>query len=389
MGLIESVMLLLLVSIILGEFLERFNITKIVGELGTGIILGPAVLGLVQPSDILSGISEIALYFIILLIGIEVTTETLIKNIKPGLALTISSFFIPVSLMITVSYYILGFPLVQGIIVSISIGIPSISIVSILLRKFELLKINSGHFLLSSVILTDVCGFIIASTSSNPSRIPVIVTGLVLFFVAYFIVDYEVRKHSKTISSLLNTLEPTEQGEGRILAVVVIGGLAVSVIFEAIGITFVLGAFFAGMLISDVVVGERLQGVLTRTLNRLNDSFFIPVFFAVSGLSVVVPTLHNLEATIVLIAITAIVGAAGSWVVSRKLIDNIRPKSVVGILGGRGSVGIIIASISLASAVISQTYFTDVVFGTVVISLIFPAMIRKADITLPAEPQKA
>jgi Kef-type K+ transport system membrane component KefB len=215
------------------------------------------------------------------------------------------------------------------------------------------------------------------------------VTGLALFFVAYFILDYEVRKHSKTISSLLNTLEPNEQGEGRILAVVVIGGLAVSVIFQAIGITFVLGAFFAGMLISEVVVGERLQGVLTRTLNRLNDSFFIPVFFAVSGLSVVVPTLYNLELTSVLIAITAIVGAAGSWIISRKLIDDVRPKSVVGILGGRGSVGIIIASVSLGASVISPTYFTDVVFGTVIISLIFSAMIRKTDITLLVEPQRA
>ncbi len=382
MSLIESVMLLLLVSILLGELLERRNITKIVGELGAGIILGPAVSGLIQPSDLLSGISEIALYFIILLIGIEVTTETLTRNIRPGIAFSISSFAIPVSIMIAVSYYLLGFPLVQGVIISVSIAIPSISIVSVLIRKFDLLKIDAGHFLLSSVIITDIGGFIIASTASSPSRLPVVITGLIIFFAVYFFVDYEVRKHSRTISSLLKVLQPVDQTEGMTFAMVVVGGLIISVFFEAIGITFVLGAFFAGMLISDVVVGERMQGILTRTLTRLNDSFFIPIFFAISGLSVVLPSLYNLEVTMILVALSGAVGALATWRFSKRIVSNVKPRSVVGILGGRGSVGIVIASVSLAASVISPTYFTDIVFGTVVLSLIFPAMIRKADISL-------
>lgn len=383
MTLIESIFLLLLIALILGEVFEKFHFPAIVGELMAGFILGPALLGLVSMNEVFSGLSEIALFFLILLIGIEVTTDTLVNHYRKGIAFTFASFIAPLVVMIVVSQFLLGLSEPESLLVSMTVTVPSISIASVLLRNYSLLKLESGHVFLASVIITDMVAFAILSAVISPDKIYFDVTGLVLLLVVLFVVDHFIRKHSKNVTNLFERLHARERGEKVIFGAIIVSGLVISSVLEIIGITFVLGAFFAGIIISEVVVGSELHNILVSTLNRLNDSFFIPIFFSIAGVEMVFPSMGDGFVLLVLILLSAGIGGTLNYVLSRKYITEVPPRTTVGFLGSRGSVGIIIATIAYNSGYINSSDYSIAIFATLILSLVFTPLVRKNDIILP------
>ena len=385
MTLISSIFVLLFVALVAGELLNRVGIPAVVGELLTGLILGPAVLGIVSPNQVFSGISEIALFFIVLLIGIEATTDSLIKNYKPALVFTATSFIIPVVAMVIVSTMIFHLGYISAIVLSVAVGVPSISIVSVILRDYDMLRVRAGHIILASVVITDIIAFAVASIFSNPKAVYYEVPGIVIFMILFFTLDMEVRRHSKLVVGLFTRLHATERGEKIIFGSIILSGLIISSIFEFIGITYVLGAFFAGIIISDVVVGRDLQGILTRTLSRINDSFFIPIFFAIAGLNSIFPPRDSIYLMFALVAVGIAISVPLDYFYGRTVFEHISAKTGVGILGGRGAVGIVIATVALSSGVITRGLFSVAVFATLIISTCLPPLFMKKDIHIPEE----
>ncbi len=383
MTLIESIFLLLFLALILGEVFEKFNFPAIIGELLTGLILGPAVLGLVTMNAVFKGLSEIALFFLILLIGIEVTTETLVKNYRLGTMFTFTSFIAPLLAMVLVAQYFLGIGEPASLILSMSIAVPSISIVSVLLKNFRLLKLEAGHTFLASVIITDITAFGILSAVITPEKIYLDIVGIAALLSALFLADYEIRKHSDIVVKLFEKLHARERGEKVIFGAIIVSGLVISTILEMIGITFVLGAFFAGIIISEVVLGPELHNMLTSTLNRLNDSFFIPIFFSIAGVEIIIPQAGTMFDLLVLLLLAAAIGAPLNYYLSRRFISDVLPRTTMGVLGSRGSVGIIIATVAFDGGFIGNSLYSVAIFATLILSIIFTPLVRKKDIVIP------
>lgn len=385
MTLISSIFVLLFVALITGELLNRVGIPSVVGELLTGLILGPAVLKIVYPNQVFDGISEIALFFIVLLIGIEATTDSLLKNYKPALVFTVTSFIVPVIAMVIVSMFIFHLGYISAIVISVAVGVPSISIISVILKNYGMLRIRAGNIILASVVITDIIAFAVASIFSNPKALYYEVPGIVIFMILFFTLDMVVRKHSRQVVNLFTRLHATERGEKIIFGSIILSGLVIASLFEIIGITYVLGAFFAGIIISDVVVGRELQGILTRTLSRINDSFFIPIFFAIAGLDTVLPPINDIYLMLILVAVGVALSVPLDYFYGRTVFQHISAKTGVGIFGGRGAVGIVIATVALSSAIITKGLFSVVVFATLILSICLPPLVSKKEIHIPEE----
>lgn len=385
MTLISSIFFLLFVALVFGELLNRVGIPSVVGELLTGLILGPAVLDLVKPNQVFSGLSEIALFFIVLLIGIEATTDTLRKNYRPAMVFTLTSFGIPVIAMFIVSTMIFHIGYVGAIVISVAIGVPSISIISVILKNYDMMRIRAGHIILATVVITDIIAFAVASIFSDPKAFYYEISGIAIFMILFFTLDLEVRKHSEQVVNMFTRLHATERGEKIIFGSIVLSGLIIASIFEIIGITYVLGAFFAGIIISDVVVGKDLQGILTRTLSRINDSFFIPIFFAIAGIESIFPPHDTIYLMLALIAVGVAISVPLDYLYGRTVFQHISARTGVGILGGRGAVGIVIATVALSSGIITRDLYSAAVFATVIISLFLAPLVRKKDIHIPEE----
>ncbi|MBX8638629.1 MAG: cation:proton antiporter [Thermoplasmata archaeon] len=377
MDIITAMLLLLGVGLVLGQLFEHFRVVAIAGEIIGGVILGPAVFNIVRPDAILYSISEISLFFIMLLLGIEMTVDLLRKPYRRALPLTMTSFVIPAIMMFLLLYLVVRYSLAASVIVSISIGVPSISIISVLVRNYGLLQKDAGLTMLSSVVLSDLIAFLLLSAFLGTRQlIPEVFIFLIFIIVIYYL-DKIITSHSETVIKAFGRLHATEHGEKIIFGAIIFGGLLVSTIFQSIGITFVLGAFFSGMLISEVVVGKDLLGILTRTLNRMNESFFIPVYFTIAGLSMLIPGASYVATLLALLLLTGVVASYMNFRMSRKLSIDISPRSTVGFLGARGAVGVVIAGTALSYSLINHEMYSVILFGTVAMASFFPVLISE------------
>jgi Kef-type K+ transport system membrane component KefB len=376
--LITTILLLLVLGIGLGELLNLFGLPEVVGAIIAGIILGPAVIGIILPTSNLSTISLLALFFIILQIGIEASSDIFSKNTKYVTGFALSSFIVPFLLMSLGSFYLFKLPYLEAVSISLSVSIPSISITSVLLVKSGLIKMEDGMRLLGGVAMSDTVAFIIlVSFHRQLFSIALDSISFVVFLVCLYFLDMILKSKSEHLVRGFNRLSETHK-EAIIFAVVIVMGLAVSSFFEFIGITFVLGAFFSGLIIHQNSVGEQTYGVLKRTFQRINSSFFIPLFFSISGLEMTLIPISYLPYLVFLIVVTASIGGFAAYQFSKLFMKEIAPKVSLGIFGGRGAVGIIIASIALSNGFINSTLYSVSIFATIIMAVSFTFVFERS-----------
>lgn len=385
---IPFILLLLVVSIGLGSLFKALGLPDVVGAIVAGILIGPAVFGIVTPTPELSAISLLALFFIILQIGIESSSDIFSRNIGFISGFAVTSFILPFMAMAAGSYFIFRLPYFEAISVALSVSIPSISITSVLLLRSGLIRIEDGQRLLGAVAMSDVIAFIIlVSFYRPPLALLIISLSLVVFVIGLYYFDRFLKATSDHIIPRLDRLNDPEK-EAVVFAIVILMGLGVSTLFEYIGISFVMGAFFSGLIIHKNSVGEQTYGMLKVTLQRINSSFFIPIFFSISGVELSIIALSIIPYLLFLLMVTIVVGGYAAYKFSQHYLKHISPSVSVGIFGGRGAVGIIIASLALSDGWMSEEYYSVAIFATVIMSIaftfVFGSAVKKNPIKQPS-----
>jgi len=378
MQIIIELLLLLGASLILGELFEKYGFPGIVGNILAGFILGPAIFGIVKPGSELSAIAEVSLFFIILLIGLEVTTNLIKKNIRKYSIFTFTGFILPASLIAVFLILVYHIGATSSIITAIAIGTPSISIISVLVLRYRLMRYQDGSVIIASTVISDIIAFSILAVLSNSSDTMYIVLALAIVFIALFAIDSLIKKHAFYIRRFFNRMSLTDSGERITFGLIIAAGLVFASIFQLIGITYVLGAFFAGMLIYDTIMGKKFYGRVSRTFKRINYSFFIPLFFSIAGISAIFPS--GIYIIFLFIALGIIwLFSIVTYLMGRRLFENINPVTGTGIIGSRGAVGITIGSVAFAAGLISINLYSIIILGTIILSLSMPLLISKKD----------
>jgi Kef-type K+ transport system membrane component KefB len=67
----QSLLILMAVIWVVAVSLRRLGLPTIMGELVGGVIVGPAVLGWVQPSEVIEVLAQMGIFFLMLHAGIE------------------------------------------------------------------------------------------------------------------------------------------------------------------------------------------------------------------------------------------------------------------------------------------------------------------------------
>src|SRR5580698_1790294 len=98
MPLLTSLLLLIVLSRFLSEIMIRLGQPGLIGEILAGILLGPAVFGLIEPTHELKGISELAAFLIVMSAGMEMDFKKVIGSFSgKGLLIGSFGFFIPLA----------------------------------------------------------------------------------------------------------------------------------------------------------------------------------------------------------------------------------------------------------------------------------------------------
>jgi len=141
-------------------------------------------------------------------------------------------------------------------------------------------------------------------------------------------------------------------------------GLIFAALAEMAGLHAILGAFLAGLFISEEVFNRKISREVSTLVHDLSIGFLAPVFFVTVGFHVNLSVLWNdfgFVALIILIAsLSKVVGTALFYLPSG---NGIREGLTIGIgMNGRGAVEIIIAQMALAAGLIDVRIFSVLVF---------------------------
>ncbi len=96
MSLIQSLLLLLLLSRVLGEIATRFGQPAMLGEIAAGIILGPSCLGYIHYTPEIKAIADIGVLLLVFLAGMEMDIDTLLASFRGRAAwVSAAGFLVP------------------------------------------------------------------------------------------------------------------------------------------------------------------------------------------------------------------------------------------------------------------------------------------------------
>ena len=401
MPFIEALLLLLLLSRTLGEVSEHYGQPAMLGEIAAGVILGPSVLGVVRFTDEIRALADLGVLLLVFLAGMDMDLPTLWKSFRGrGVFVGAAGFIFPMLLGIAVGL-LFGLGTTRSILIGLCIAITALPVSVRILMDLGKIQTEIGQKIISAAVFNDVTSLLILGVildikgkSGGPAN-PFASMGLalvkaVMFMAGVVLVARVVKRYSP--QRFLWSRNPFDRllvrlkGKESAFAVVLLFVIAFASFSQALGLQFVVGAFFGSMLLSYEVLGKDKFLEVQKTASDVTMGFLGPVFFAAIGLEFDAISLRNwgLVAAVLLVAFAGKI--LGGYVGGRLARLTKEESWAVGIgLNGRGIMELVIANIALSNGFIGQRLFTILVLMAVVTTFATPFLLKRAYVQLPAE----
>lgn len=359
---------------LLGEACERLGQPAIVGEIVAGVLIGPSVLGWVRPNEILSALSELGVMFLLFRVGMEVKVSELFKVGGTALQVALLGVVAPFAL----GWGILraaGEPTIQSIFVGAAMVATSVGITAQVLASKGWLSHEASQVILAAAIIDDILGLLVLALVSSMAEgtvdwVQIGTTALVAVGFTLFVASVVRRAANRVVPAMESKLSIAEAQFS--LAVVLLFGLSLLAVYA--GVAAIIGAFLAGMALSESV--SRRVHDLTNGVTEL----LTPFFLAGIGLSLDVSVFRDgrvLALSLVVLAAAVfskmVFCGLGAWRMGRPNMLRVGAGMVP-----RGEVGMVVAQLGLSLGVISQSTYGVVVFMAVATTLAAPPLLQIA-----------
>jgi Kef-type K+ transport system membrane component KefB len=388
-----NLLILLVLARLFGEIMERFKQPAMIGEILAGVLLGPTVLNFIHRTEDLKVISELGVFLLVIIAGLEIHLDEIIKSMKGrNIVISLSAFFIPLA-----SGYFVGNYFGQDVMSTIFIGLcVAITALPVSIRiLMDLGKLNSpvGQKIISVAIFDDVIALTILGilldlkdvepTFANISQATVFtVLKLVVFLIIIALTYKLIQKFAQKenfIENQLNTILTYLKGKESLFAVFFVFILIFATMTESIGLHFIIGAFFASMLISKDLVGEKHLETFHNTTNSMAMGFLAPIFFAGIGLEFQFSSIQNHPLLLAIIAVSFLSKIIGGYIGGRFARLNHKVSLALGIgLNARGIMELVIANIAYKAGIINTEIFSMLVIMGLITTLSTPFLLKRA-----------
>jgi CPA2 family monovalent cation:H+ antiporter-2 len=289
MPLLSTIVIGLVLAFAFGALAHRLRISPLVGYLVAGIIVGPFTPGYVADQSIAHELAEIGVILLMLGVGLHSSLQDLLSVRAIAIPGAVVQIAVATALGMGLAW-LLGWPLAAGIVFGLALSVASTVVLLRAMRERRLLETERGRVAVGWLIVEDIAMVLAlvllpalapmlkgsGTASVMTLALPVAITlGKVAAFVAIMLV---VGK--RVIPWVLHYVAHTGSRELFRLAVLAISlGVAYgsAMLFD---VSFALGAFFAGMVLSE---SELSQRAATETL-PLRDAFAVLFFVSVGML---------------------------------------------------------------------------------------------------------
>lgn len=359
---------------IMAEICERLGQPGIVGEILAGVLIGPSVLNWVQQDQVLLALAQIGVMFLLFRVGLDVKASELVQVGPTALLVAILGVVIPFAIGCAIMKTIRA-SWIEAFFVGASLVATSVGVTARVLASRGLLRERASQVILAAAVIDDVLGLLVLAFVSSLAEGHVHVAGLITTSIlaagfTLLIAKYGTRTLGRVIPRLEEKLRSGETQFN--LALIVLFGLSFLAVW--LGVATIVGAFLAGMALSEAV-GERVHDLAQGVTELL-----VPFFLAGVGLNLDVSVFRSrdtilLSSVIIVAAIVSKLIGCGIGALHLGRMDMLRVG--VGMIP-RGEVGMVVAQIGLTLGVITKPLYAVVVLMTVVTTVVAPPMLKYA-----------
>lgn len=359
---------------LLAELFERFRQPGIAGEILAGVLIGPSALGWIAPGGFLEALAELGVMFLLFRVGLEVKASELFEVGFTAALVAVLGVAAPFAL----GWGILrlwGYPHLESIFAGAAMVATSVGITAQVLASKGLLDAMASKIILAAAVIDDVLGLLVLSAVSSLARGRVDLLGLALtaaVAIGFTLIvarwgTRAVRRMAPRVGQRLRLQESQFA-----LAICLLFALSVAAVYA--GVAAIIGAFLAGMALSESVgarVHELTQGVA---------ELLVPFFLVGVGLHIDVRVFSQfsmLALSLVIFAAAVISKLAGCGLGAYRLGRTDAWRVGCGMIP-RGEVGLVVAHLGQTMGVISQQVYGVVVFMAVATTLVAPPMLAAA-----------
>jgi CPA2 family monovalent cation:H+ antiporter-2 len=274
---LKEIITILGLSVLVIYLFKRFKLPAILGFLATGILFGPNGLGLAGRGSEIEMLSEIGVILLLFIIGLEFSLKNLMSIKKVvfiggGLQVLLTIGVVSGGVML------FGFSPVEAVMIGFLFALSSTAIVLKLLQDKGAMRTSHGRFALGVLIFQDIIVVpmillipILSGQSTNVWHS----LGMMLL-KAGLVVGLVFVSARYLVPRLLHEIARTRSRELFLITIIVIC-FAVALFTSLMGLSLALGAFMAGLCISESEYSHQATGLIIPFREIFTSFFFVSI----------------------------------------------------------------------------------------------------------------
>jgi Kef-type K+ transport system membrane component KefB len=386
---------LLVCALALGRLAVHLGLPAVIGELLTGILLGPSVLGALAPSvsrwlfppdaeqsRLLQAVGLVGMVLFVGLTGMEIDVQGLRRRrsslvwvslcglVLPFVLGVAAGLKTPTELLVDESHRMV-FSLFLGVALSVS----AIPVIAKILSDMRLLHRDISQLTLGVAVIDDAVGWCLLGAVSAFSLHGLDGRQAVSTLVQLLLFVLLAALSRRPVQSLLASTSGSHPRTGAVGSLAVVMGYAA--LAHVLSLEAVFGAFIGGLVAGPARYLRPFKPVLRYTLSALAT-----VAFAIAGLRVDLQLLTEPLAvwTGLTFLVLAIVGKFSGAYLGARISRLTRWEGIAlgAGLNARGMIQVVVATVGLRVGLLSETTYTLLVLVALTTSLMAPPMLRWA-----------
>lgn len=375
----KSLCIIIVAAKLCGIIARQLKAPQVVGEIIAGLLIGPSVFHLVEPTPFLAQMAEIGVVLLMFSAGLGTDLRELKRTGLKAFAIACAGVFVPLVGGTILYMCIYGFSpwgsseFYKAVFIGVIMTATSVSITVQTLKELGKLSTEVGTTILSAAIIDDVIGILVLTfvvgLNGGDVKPTKVVIKTILFFVFAFVFGFICYK----VFRIIDKHWPRTRR-------IPIAGLALCFGFAFVaerffGIADITGAYAAGIILSSI----RDSDYIAEKMDISSYMLFGPVFFASIGLKT---SMDKISKDILMFAIGFVIVALACKIIGCSLMARLckfkgKDSFKIGIgMMTRGEVALIVAQKGLSCGIITPVYFTPVILLIMVSSIVTPIILK-------------
>jgi Kef-type K+ transport system membrane component KefB len=391
---------LLVLALVLGRLAQRCGMPTIVGELASGVLLGPSLLlhaapglsGWLFPQDatqmhLLDAVGQLGVLLLVGFTGMHLDLGVVRRQGGRAAAVSVADLLPTMALGLWLGYALPGSlrpanadPTVFAWFVGVAMCVSSIPVIGRVLVDMKLIHRNVGQLILVVGTIDDAVGWLLVSVVTAMAVTGVgaheIATPLWHIMVVIAVLLTVGRWLVRRVMAAASRSDSRGTTIGATVILIVLAGAGT----QALGFEAVFGGFLCGILIG--ATAPENQARRLEPLNATVMSFLAPLFFALAGLRIDLTSLtHPKIAMWGLIALLVAVAGKFFGAFVGGLFGRLSRWEMLALGAGinaRGVIQIVIAVVGVRLGLLTTAMYSIIVLIAILTPLMAPPLLRIA-----------